>query len=84
VGDEARAGFRGGRDGAVGSAAHDANNGYDSRWFVSGFARQHIVGGFGAYRGNARVSSASSSSFAGTIGGGATFDFRNSSSSITV
>ncbi len=55
---------------------NDANNGYDSRWFASGFARQHIVGGFGAYAETTlAVSSASSSSFAGTIGGGATFDF---------
>lgn len=55
---------------------NDANNGYDSRWFVSGFARQHIVGGFGAYaEATIAVSSASSSSFAGTVGGGMTFDF---------
>lgn len=55
---------------------NDANDGYDSRWFASGFVRQHIVGGFGAYaEATLAVSSASSSSFAGTIGGGATFDF---------
>ncbi len=55
---------------------NDANNGYDSRWFASGFARQHIVGGLGAYaEATMAVSSASSSSFAGTIGGGMTFDF---------
>ena len=55
---------------------NDANNGYDSHWFTSGFARQHIVGGFGAYaEATLSVSSASSSSFAGTLGGGVTFDF---------
>lgn len=55
---------------------NDANDGYDSRWFLSGFARQHIVGGFGAYaEATLAVSSASSSSFAGTAGGGLTFDF---------
>lgn len=55
---------------------NDANNGYDSRWFASGFARQHIGGGFGAYaEATLAVSSASSSSFAGTLGGGVTFDF---------
>ena len=57
-------------------ARNDANNGYDSHGFTSGFMRQHIVGGFGAYaEATLAVSSASSSSFAGTIGGGATFDF---------
>lgn len=55
---------------------NDANNGYDSRWFVSGFVRQHIVGGIGAYaEATLAVSSASSSSFAGSAGAGATFDF---------
>jgi hypothetical protein len=55
---------------------NDANNGYDSRWFTSGFVRQHIVGGFGVYaEATLQVSSASASSFAGTMGGGATFDF---------
>ena len=28
---------------------NDANDGYDSRWFASAFARQHIVGGLGLY-----------------------------------
>lgn len=55
---------------------NDANDGYDSRWFVSGFARQHIVGGLGLYgEATFEVSSASSSSFVGSLGGGATFDF---------
>jgi len=55
---------------------NDANDGYDSRWFLSGFVRQHIVGGFGAYgEATFEVSSASSSSFVGTLGGGLTFDF---------
>ncbi len=55
---------------------NDANNGYDSRWFASGFARQHIVGGIGAYaEATLVVSSASLSSFAGTLGGGVTVDF---------
>jgi hypothetical protein len=55
---------------------NDANNGYDSRWFVSGFVRQHVFGGFGAYgEATLAVSSASASSFGGTLGGGVTFDF---------
>jgi hypothetical protein len=55
---------------------NDANNGYDSRWFASAYVRQHIVGAFGAYaETTVGVSSASSSSFAGTLGGGVTFDF---------
>ena len=55
---------------------NDANNGYDSRWFASGFVRQHIGGGLGAYaETTVELSSASSSSFAGTLGGGLTFDF---------
>ena len=55
---------------------NDGNTGYDSRWFTSGFVRQHIVGGLGAYaEATLAVSSASSSSFAGTLGGGMTFDF---------
>jgi hypothetical protein len=53
-----------------------ANNGYDSHWFTSGFARQHLIGGFGAYaEATLSASSASASSFAGTLGGGVTFDF---------
>ena len=55
---------------------NDANNGYDSRWFASGFLRQHIVGPLGAYAETTlRVSSASASSFAGGLGAGATWDF---------
>jgi len=55
---------------------NDANDGYDSRWFVSGFVRQHLVGGFGAYtEATFDISSSSSSSFVGTLGGGLTFDF---------
>lgn len=55
---------------------NDANDGYDSRWFASGYARQHIVGGLGAYaEATLEISSASSSSFVGTLGAGLTFDF---------
>jgi len=55
---------------------NDANNGYDSHWLVSAFARQHVFGGFGAYAEmTMAVSSASASTFAGTLGGGVTFDF---------
>ncbi len=55
---------------------NDANDGYDSRWFVSGFARQHIIGGIGAYaEATLSISSATASTFAGTLGGGVTFDF---------
>jgi hypothetical protein len=54
---------------------NDANNGYDSRWFASGFVRQHVAGGLGAYaEATLAVSSASSSSFAGTLGAGVTFN----------
>lgn len=55
---------------------NDANNGYDSHWFTSGFVRQRLVGGFGAYaEATLSVSSANASTFAGTVGGGVTFDF---------
>ncbi len=54
---------------------NDANNGYDSRWFASAFVRQHIIAGLGAYAETTiEASSASSSSFAGGVGGGATLD----------
>ena len=55
---------------------NDQNDGYDSRWFASTYVRQHIAGGFGAYAEvTLGVSSASSSSFAGSAGAGVTFDF---------
>jgi hypothetical protein len=58
---------------------NDANNGYDSRWFASGFVRQHIVGPLGVYaEGTLGVSSSTSSSFAGGLGAGATWDFSKS------
>jgi hypothetical protein len=54
---------------------NDQNNGYDSQWFTSAYVRQHIVGGFGAYaEATLGVSSASSSSFAGALGAGVTYD----------
>ena len=55
---------------------NDANDGYDSRWLTTGFVRQHIVGPFAAYsEATLSVSSASSSSFTGGLGVGATWDF---------
>jgi hypothetical protein len=55
---------------------NDANDGYDSRWFASAFARQHLFAGLGAYaEATLQISSASSSSFVGTLGAGVTFDF---------
>ena len=55
---------------------NDNNDGYDSRWYTSAFARQHIFGGVGAYaEATLGVSSASSSTFTGTAGAGVTFDF---------
>lgn len=55
---------------------NDANNGYDSRWFTSAFLRQHLVGPWGVY-GEATLgaSSASTSDFVGSLGGGVTWDF---------
>lgn len=54
---------------------NDANNGYDSRWFTSAFLRQHIIGPWGAYvEATLGVSSETSSSFLGSLGGGATWD----------
>ena len=54
---------------------NDANNGYDSRWFTSGFVRQHIFGPLGVYaEATLGVSSSTSSSFAGGLGAGATWD----------
>jgi hypothetical protein len=54
---------------------NDANDGYDSRLFASGFLRQHLVAGVGVY-GEVTVTGASSgsSSYSGTLGGGATYD----------
>lgn len=55
---------------------NDANNGYDSRWFASGFVKQALVAGFGAYgEATLEASSASSSRFVGAAGGGVTWDF---------
>lgn len=55
---------------------NDQDNGYDSRWFTSAFLRQNIIGPWAAYaEATFGVSSASSSSFAGSLGGGATWDF---------
>ena len=54
---------------------NDANNGYDSRWLMSGFLRQHIVGPLGVYaEATLGVSSSTLSSFAGGLGAGATWD----------
>jgi len=58
---------------------NDANDGYDSRWFASGFLRQHLVGAIGVYgEATLAISSASAASFAGTLGGGATYDVSKS------
>ncbi|MCX6956435.1 MAG: transporter [Verrucomicrobia bacterium] len=55
---------------------NDANNGYDSRWYSSAFVRQHLIGPWGAYaEATFGVSSATSSSFLGSLGGGVTWDF---------
>ena len=52
-----------------------SNTGYDSRWLVTAFAKQHLVGSLGVYAETTlAVSSASLSSFTGGIGGGATLD----------
>jgi hypothetical protein len=56
-----------------------ANTRYDSRWLVSGYAKQHLFGGLAAYgEATFAVSSASASTFAGGIGGGVTYDFSKS------
>lgn len=55
---------------------NDQDNGYDSRWFSSAFLRQHVVGPWGAYvEATLGVSSETSSSFLGSLGGGVTWDF---------
>jgi hypothetical protein len=52
-----------------------ANSGYDSRWLITGFVHQHLVGGLGAYAEMTQsVSSASASTYTGGIGGGVTLD----------
>ena len=58
---------------------NDANNGYDSRWYASAYMQRDLLLGFGLY-GEATVaaSSASASSFAGTMGGGATLNISKS------
>jgi hypothetical protein len=54
---------------------NDSNSGYDSHWFASGFVQGDITSAFGLYgEATLGVSSASSSSFAGTLGGGATLN----------
>lgn len=56
-----------------------ANTRYDSRWLVTAFAKQHLVGSLGVYAETTlAVSSASLSSFTGGLGGGATFDVSKS------
>ena len=53
-----------------------ANDGYDSRWYTSAFLRQHIVGRWGVYgEATLEASSATASSFTGSLGGGVTWDF---------
>jgi len=55
---------------------NDQNNGYDSRWFSSAFLRRHIAGPWGAYgEVTFGVSSETSSSFLGSLGGGVTWDW---------
>lgn len=65
--------------GAMGSwevVRNDANNGYDSQWFASGSVEQDLVGPWGVYaEATVSISSATSSSFAGGLGGGTTWDF---------
>jgi hypothetical protein len=52
---------------------NDANNGYDSRWFASAYAHRNFTQFLGFYgESTLTASSASSSSFAGSLGGGAT------------
>lgn len=52
-----------------------SNTGYDSRWLVTAFAKQHLVGSLAVYAETTlAVSSASLASFTGGIGGGATLD----------
>jgi hypothetical protein len=56
-----------------------ANTRYDSRWLISGFAKQHLFGALAAYaESTLAVSSASASTFAGGIGGGVTYDLSKS------
>jgi hypothetical protein len=52
-----------------------SNSGYDSLWFFSGFAHQQLFGGIGAYAEmTTSISSASSSTFTGSLGGGVTYN----------
>jgi len=58
---------------------NDANNGYDSHWYASGYVHQELGGIIGLYgEATLSASSASSSSFAGTMGGGATLELSKS------
>jgi hypothetical protein len=51
-----------------------SDNGYDSHWFVSGYAHRSITKLLGLYaEATSSATSDSLSSFAGTVGGGATF-----------
>ncbi len=52
---------------------NDLNNGYDSRWYASGYVQRDLTSMIGVYgEATVGVSSATVSSFAGTVGGGAT------------
>lgn len=54
---------------------NDLNNGYDSRWFASGYVQRDLTQAIGVYgESTLAASSATSSSFAGTIGAGATLN----------
>ncbi len=68
-------GFRAGAMAEWDLQRNDDDTGYDSRLFASGVFQSNLTSFFGLYgEATVAVSSASSSSFAGTLGGGATFN----------
>ena len=72
---EVAGGFKAGAMAQWDIARNEANNGYDSRWFTSGYVQRSLTQAVGLYgEATLSVSSASSSSFAGTLGGGATLN----------
>lgn len=69
---DAGAGFKAGAMAQWDLLRNDAGNGYDSRWFLSGFALRDLTKSFAVYgEATAEVSSAGFSTSAATIGAGA-------------
>ncbi len=73
---DAGAGFRAGAMAQWDVVRNDADNGYDARWFVSGFAVRDLTRAFSVYgEATAELDSTGFSSSAATVGGGVLWRF---------